>query len=209
MTFGDSLIVDSLRPFGIAASAELCAKVRAYAELLLRWNQKINLTAITEPREILERHFGESMFGAQAIPAGARKVVDVGSGAGFPGLAVKLVRPELELLLIEPNKKKAAFLAEVCRTIQAEYVMILSVPFESVRYEADLTSVVMTRAFHPSKQFLRWSHERLSADGIVLLWIGREDVGAITKHIEFEWHTPQQIPLSRDRVLLAGSKRLP
>jgi len=81
---------------------------------LLRWNEKLNLTAIRDPLEILYRHFCESMFAAGAIPVDKGRLADIGSGPGFPGIPLKIARPELELCLVESNIKKGTFLAEVC-----------------------------------------------------------------------------------------------
>src|SRR5437868_12076712 len=77
--------------------------IRTYIELLLKWNSKLNLTAIRDPEEIVTRHFGESLFAArQLFPSGDshKAVIDVGSGAGFPGLPFKLWSPSIEITLI-------------------------------------------------------------------------------------------------------------
>ncbi|HWQ03191.1 MAG TPA: 16S rRNA (guanine(527)-N(7))-methyltransferase RsmG, partial [Candidatus Nitrosotenuis sp.] len=97
-----------------------------YLELLFNWNRKINLTAVKTPVQAITRHFGESIFAATLLPMNRGVLVDVGSGAGFPGLALKLACPQLEVNLLEPSLKKCAFLAEVTRTLQLEGVQILS-----------------------------------------------------------------------------------
>src|SRR5947208_1608074 len=84
--------------------------IRIYIELLLKWNSKLNLTAIRDPEEIVSRHFGESLFAArQLFPAADshESVIDVGSGAGFPGLPLKLWSQNIDLTLIESNQRKA------------------------------------------------------------------------------------------------------
>ena len=93
-------------------------QIAAYIELLLRWNRRMNLTAVRQPERIVTRHFGESLFlaGHVGLTRGW-KVVDVGSGAGFPGLPLKIYAPEIALTLIESNNKKATFLREVVRTL--------------------------------------------------------------------------------------------
>src|ERR1700746_790192 len=85
-------------------------QIQQYTRLLLAWNDKVNLTAIRDPLEILYRHFCESMYGVPVLPVENCRLADVGSGAGFPGLALKILRPDLELFLVESNIKKATFI---------------------------------------------------------------------------------------------------
>src|SRR5439155_25697458 len=87
-------------------------QIQQYTRLLLAWNDKVNLTAIRDPLEILYRHFCESMYGVTVLPVEKCRLADVGSGAGFPGLPLKIMRPDLDVFLIESNIKKATFLAE-------------------------------------------------------------------------------------------------
>src|SRR6201997_3684790 len=88
-------------------------QIQQYTRILLAWNDKVNLTAIRDPLEILYRHFCESMFGASLLPVENCRLADVGTGGGFPGLPLKILRPDLDLYLVESNIKKATFLAEV------------------------------------------------------------------------------------------------
>lgn len=113
------------KAYGIKLRAGQADKFQRYMELLVEWNEKLNLTAITEPAEIVEKHFLDSLtvLGACKIKEGAR-LVDVGTGAGFPGLALKIVRPDIRLTLLDGANKRLNFLGEVCREldIQAERV---------------------------------------------------------------------------------------
>ncbi len=95
---------------------ELYAQLSSYLDLLLKWNARTNLTAIREPEEIVRRHFGESLFAGRHIPAGTT-LLDFGSGAGFPGLPIQLLWPELTVTLAESQNKKSTFLREVVRTL--------------------------------------------------------------------------------------------
>src|SRR3984957_19909902 len=105
-------IASNLREYGVAATSALCLAIQKYISVLLRWNEKISLTTITDPLDIVRFHFGESMFGASAVPMKEGRLADVGTGAGFPGLPLKLLLPSLDLLLIESSAKKASFLSE-------------------------------------------------------------------------------------------------
>src|SRR5215468_9629830 len=106
---------------------QLIAQLQTYLDLLLRWNARVNLTAIRDPEQIVTRHFGESLFAARVLrDAGAfdrateasPTLSDIGSGAGFPGIPIKLVEPQIPLTLIESQNKKATFLREVIRALE-------------------------------------------------------------------------------------------
>jgi len=117
-------MVELLGPYAKVSEA-LASQLGVYLELLLKWNARTNLTAIREPEEIVRRHFGESLFAAQHLgehldkhPGGeGATLLDLGSGAGFPGLPIQLARPELRVTLAESQNKKAAFLREAVRTL--------------------------------------------------------------------------------------------
>ncbi len=98
-------------PFAALGAAQAEALWRHY-ELMARWNARINLTRVVELEAAVRNHYAESLFVAGQIPAGARTVLDVGSGAGFPGFVVAVARPELRVTLLESDQRKAAFLRE-------------------------------------------------------------------------------------------------
>jgi 16S rRNA (guanine527-N7)-methyltransferase len=94
----------------------ICGQLATYLDLILKWNAKLNLTAIRTPEEVVRRHFGESLFaGAHLGPCST--LLDFGSGAGFPGIPIRLLRPEVAVTLAESQGKKAAFLREAVRTL--------------------------------------------------------------------------------------------
>jgi len=95
---------------------DVYGKLVTYLELILRWNSRMNLTAIREPEEIVRRHFGESLF-VSGFLGGITTLLDFGSGAGFPGVPIQIARPDLQVTLAESQGKKAAFLREVVREL--------------------------------------------------------------------------------------------
>src|ERR1700732_3192820 len=105
----------ALAEFHLGVNEQQVLQIQQYMGLLLKWNEAVNLTAIRDPLEILYRHFCESMFAASVVSLDNGRLADVGSGGGFPGLPLKIVRPELGLFLVESNVKKATFLAEAVR----------------------------------------------------------------------------------------------
>ena len=143
--------------------------------LLLKWNKSISLTSIMDPAEIVARHFGESMYASKLLPVENCRLADVGTGAGFPGLALKIACPGIHLTLIESNKKKCAFLSEVVRTLEFRDVEIRPERFEEIRPEALLQDIITCRAVGEFKQLLRWSAKALARRGHLVLWVGAED----------------------------------
>src|ERR1700730_14846413 len=123
----DEQISSALSGFQVQLSSEQITKVREYVRLLLKWNQSISLTSVRDPMEIVARHFGESMFLSCLIPVEKCRLADLGTGAGFPGLALKIARPTLQVTLIESNKKKCAFLSEVVRALEIKHLEVLPV----------------------------------------------------------------------------------
>jgi 16S rRNA (guanine527-N7)-methyltransferase len=122
-TLSEDRIAQLIAPYleGAPAPHGLTTQLSIYLDLLLKWNAKTNLTAIREPEEIVRRHFGESLFAG--IHLGQRlspdaTLLDFGSGAGFPGLPIQLLHPNLRVTLAESQGKKASFLREAVRTLQ-------------------------------------------------------------------------------------------
>ena len=113
----EEIIRRALRDFQITLSDEQVSYIQRYTRILQHWNEKLNLTAIKDPLEILHRHFCESMYAIVAVPINSGRLADIGSGPGFPGLPLKILRPELQLVLVESNIKKGTFLAEVIREL--------------------------------------------------------------------------------------------
>src|ERR1035441_89769 len=158
----DEQIIASLSPFGVHPSMEQISKIRDYICILLKWNNLVSLTSIVDPVEIVARHFGESMYASSLIPVENGRLADVGSGAGFPGLALKILYQHLQVILIESNKKKCAFLSEVVRSLGLVGVEVSPMPFEEVRAEAGFANFVTSRAIGGFPQILRWSRHALS-----------------------------------------------
>lgn len=118
-TLSESAIATLLVPYLPAQPASppnLYAQLSIYLDLLLKWNARTNLTAIRDPEEIVRRHFGESLFAAQHLTP-CETLLDLGSGAGFPGLPIALFCPQIQVTLAESQNKKATFLREVTRTL--------------------------------------------------------------------------------------------
>ncbi len=205
MDLSDQRIRAALAPFGVQVSVAQLIAIREYVSLLLLWNQKFNLTSVKDPLEILGRHFGESQFAAKAVPIDTGRLADVGSGAGFPGLALKIVCPGLEVVLIERSGRKAAFLTEVKRRLLLSGVDVRRQSFEDLSVAADTFDFVTARAIGQPRRLVRWSQGVLTNGGKLILWLGGEDAIEISSIPGWAWRDPIPIPKSVRRVLLIGT----
>jgi 16S rRNA (guanine527-N7)-methyltransferase len=195
----------ALGEFQVTVNHLQVAQIQQYMKMLLAWNDKVNLTAIREPLEILYRHFCESMFAVSAVPLQKGRLADVGSGGGFPGLPLKILQPDLEVFLVESNVKKATFLAEVVRDLQLTNTRVLVSRYEELSEEVAPLDVVCSRAVGEFAPFLAWAgSERVGAKRAVL-WVGGRDLEEIQKIAGWTWREPIAIPQSLRRFLLVGS----
>ena len=199
----------ALAQFGLAANEQQVVYIQQYMQLLLAWNDKINLTAIRDPLEILNRHFCECMYAAQAIPVENGRLADVGSGAGFPGIPLKIIRPDLQVFLVESNMKKATFLAEVLRNIELPETKVLVSRYEDLGEELAPLDFVCSRAVGEFAPFLDWAASETVAAKQVILWISGRDMDAVRKIKTWVWREPIAVPQSLRRYLLVGTRNRP
>jgi 16S rRNA (guanine527-N7)-methyltransferase len=209
LSLSNSEISNALVRYGVSADDPLCDGIRAYISLLLRWNERISLTTVTEPAEILRFHFGESFFATSAVPIQFGRLADVGSGAGFPGIPLAMLAPELQVSLIESNFKKSTFLSEVVRSLNLERVAVFRLRMEAVRTGPDKFDFVTARAVGSFEDLLSWSSRSLAEAGKLVLWVGGEDAARISAMSRWSWRDPIRIPDSKNRFLLVGSPKRP
>jgi 16S rRNA (guanine527-N7)-methyltransferase len=138
-----SLLALEFSPYGILTGDQLILLEQHY-QLLLRWNQKMNLTRITSLVDAVRYHYCESLYLAQSLPKSALRIVDIGSGAGFPGVPVAIYRPDCEVHLVESHQRKAVFLNEATRNLPG--TRILPVRAEDVTETYDW---MISRAVRP------------------------------------------------------------
>jgi 16S rRNA (guanine527-N7)-methyltransferase len=210
-----SNIREGLQPFLAAPlSASQLRHISMYIDSLLRWNARVNLTSVRQPQQILARHFGESMFAAQELfrtgandrrPTTEDNLVDLGSGAGFPGLPIKICYPELRVTLIESNQKKATFLREVVRGLALTNVDVFCGRAEG--YAGDRAAVVTLRAVERFDEVLPVAASLVAPAGRLALLIGAAQGDRVPRLApNFAWAEPLLIPLSSNRVLLVGNR---
>jgi 16S rRNA (guanine527-N7)-methyltransferase len=197
--------------------------ISIYIDLLLRWNARINLTAIRQPEHIVTRHFGESLFAARHLfpraararsPAGASpahpdalapalRVIDVGSGAGFPGLPIKIWAPDIALTLIESTQKKATFLRELSRKVTLTNINVFSGRAED--YPKPGAEVVTLRAVERFDIAIPIAASLVAPAGRLALLVGEAQVArTLDLTPEFAWRPAVNLPLSTSRRLMIG-----
>src|SRR4029077_20279182 len=132
------------------------ASLAKYLEMLKKWNQTIPLTSIQDDTEVVARHFGESSLAGSLLPMNRGRLADVGSGAGFPGLPLKIAFPELQVTLLEPNLKKCAFLREVQSTLGLSNVEVVRSRYEDFHAAPGPFDFICSRALGGYKRLLLW-----------------------------------------------------
>jgi 16S rRNA (guanine527-N7)-methyltransferase len=218
-------------PAEVALSPKQLRSISIYVELLLRWNTRVNLTAVRDADGIVTRHFGESLFlAAYLLPASLtdsetqeprrQHALDLGSGAGFPGLPLKIYASDLRLTLVESNHKKAAFQAEVIRALQLSDACVYPGRLEAGLVKGagpvvasgiappNLVTMRAVERFESALQtaaaLVRYGSAQLGRGKLALL-IGRTQAEQVPgRSQDFSWETPILVPQSRERVLLVG-----
>jgi 16S rRNA (guanine527-N7)-methyltransferase len=207
-----ALSVDTIRRslgrFQVQVNDRQVALIQQYMKILARWNEKLNLTAIRDPLEVLHRHFCESMFAATAVPVDSGRLADIGTGAGFPGIPMKIIRPELELFLVESNIKRGTFLAEVLRDLDLPNAKVLISRYEELGEELAPLDYVCARAVGDYGPFLKWAASAQLSASRLLLWVGGRDLDEMRKSTDWEWQEPISVPESLRRYILVGVKKV-
>jgi 16S rRNA (guanine527-N7)-methyltransferase len=240
LRLGEACPEGSRREPAVLSPAQL-DHISTYIDILLRWNARINLTAIRDPEEIVTRHFGESLFAARHLfpeenhrednnreghdfrradansneegralaPKGSKatatriRVADLGSGAGFPGIPIKLWAPDITMTLIESNHRKAAFLREVARALTLTDINIQNTRAENVH---ETFNLVTLRAVERFTSVLPIATRLLAPDGRLALLIASPQVDSALSTLPLiNWQDPVSIPESTSRVLLVGA----
>ncbi len=186
--------------------AELANRFADYCSLVLRWNARVNLTAIRDEEGILSRHFVESIACARALPPGISTLLDFGSGAGFPGIPISLCRPEITVTLAESQGKKAAFLQEAVR------VTGVSAKVHSGRAETLRTcfNCVSLRAVDRMELAVQAASQLVCPGGWLVLMTTIGDVQKLESvaGTDFHWSGGVDLPGGQDRVLALGQRKL-
>lgn len=185
-------------------SGEVPARILTYIDTLQRWNSRTNLTALRDPEQIVLRHFGESLFAAVQLlsPETSATHIDIGSGAGFPGLAMNLVRPGLQTTLVESQNKKVTFLREIIRALKLTGVDVVHGRAEQLGRTAEL---VTFRAVEKFEAILPIASSLTLVEGRVAALIGSAQLDTAKRLLPGTWEE-LLVPESQERVLAVWTK---
>jgi 16S rRNA (guanine527-N7)-methyltransferase len=167
---------------GIRLDGEQLKLLGRHVDLLLKWNKSINLTSITDPDEVLEKHVLDSLAVVPILPAGS--LLDAGTGGGFPGIPVAIARPELEVALVDSVQKKVAFLKSALAELRLPKVKAYAVRLQGnpSREELPRVHAAVSRAFASPEEWLRLAQQYVLPGGVAICMLGPAD--EIPPHLE-------------------------
>lgn len=166
------LLKEGLSELGLIPAEEQINAFMIYLSELKRWNKAYNLTGINKDEDIVIKHFLDSLLYLKAMPTGELMVADVGSGAGFPGIPVKIIRPEIHMYLIEPTGKKCLFLRNIIRQLDLKKTEVIEKRIEEIKTDKEFASpvdIAVTRALFDIKEFIKQASHIVKKGGIIIL----------------------------------------
>jgi len=168
-------IEEGAAAMGLNLSPEQLKLLGRHVDLLLKWNKSINLTSITDPDEIVEKHVLDSLAVVPVLPSGS--LLDAGSGAGFPGIPVAIARPELQVSLVDSVHKKVAFLKSALAELRLPNVKAYAVRLEGnpSREELPRVHAAVARAYSAARDWLRLAEQYVLPGGVAICMLGPSD----------------------------------
>lgn len=211
-----SMLQEGAKTLGVPMTAQACGKFMDYLRELKAWNAKMNLTAIEADEEIITRHFLDSItpFG---LLKGATRLLDAGAGAGFPGIPIKIIRPDMRVTLLDAVTKKVFFMRHIIRTLDiGPDIEAVAARLEDKavvkRYEVAFDAVI-SRAFTSLPAFLEMSLPYLAPGGVIIAMKGpkaEEEMAKLAGHITgltFEGVHEVEVPFANRRTALVVFRR--
>ncbi|MGY1489140.1 16S rRNA (guanine(527)-N(7))-methyltransferase RsmG [Methylobacillus pratensis] len=159
-----------IRQLGLELSAEAVEKLLAYLALLAKWNKVHNLTAVRNPEEMVTLHLLDSLSVLPHVPPG--RLLDVGSGAGLPGIVLAICRPDLQVTTIDAVQKKASFMRQAKAELQIDNLQVVAGRVEQLKPEAPFDTVI-SRAFSEIALFVKLTKHLIAEDGLWLAMKGQ------------------------------------
>ena len=168
-------IEEGAAEIGVRLTPDQLKQLGRHVDLMLKWNKSINLTAITDPDEVVEKHVLDSLAVVPVLPSGS--LLDAGTGAGFPGIPLAIVRPELEVALVDSVQKKVAFLKNTLAELRLPKVKAYAVRLEGNPSKEELPRVhaAVARAFSSPEEWLRLAQHYVLPGGVAICMLGPSD----------------------------------
>jgi 16S rRNA (guanine527-N7)-methyltransferase len=168
-------IEEGAEQMGIRLAPEQLKQLGRHVDLMLKWNKSINLTAITDPDEVAEKHVLDSLAVVPVLPSGS--LLDAGTGAGFPGIPAAIARPDLEVVLVDSVQKKVAFLKSALAELRLPKARAYSVRLEGNPSKEDLPRVhaAVARAYATVQDWLHLAQHYVLPGGVAICMLGPAD----------------------------------
>lgn len=198
-----AILKEGLLSLGITPSDNRVRFFSVYLAEIKKWNKACNLTGIQSDQDIIIKHFLDSILYLKPMPNGVLRIADVGSGAGFPGIPIKIVRPGLKMFLIEPSGKKAAFLRHMIKLLQLEGIEVIEKRIEKIQLPSELgtpVDIALTRALYAVEEFVRKAAHVVKPDGLFILSKGPKVRGELERARNLEYKL-LEIPLPQTNVM--------
>ena len=171
------MIISGARGMGIHVTDDQMGHMFRFAQMLLEWNRRVNLTAITDPEEVAVKHFLDSMAALPYIPENGR-LLDIGSGGGFPGLVLAIFRPSLSITSIDSVRKKISFQRQLIRTLGLTSARAIHARAESLTGKTEPYDIIVSRALGSLEMFVSLALPLISEEGELIAYKGIIDEGA-------------------------------
>jgi len=196
-----------LSPYGVSLGSTQLGQILAYLSLLARWNQHVNLVSAASGEVWVRRHFAESLYLSCHMSLEGR-MVDIGSGGGFPALPLKIAFPGLSMTLLEPTGKKRAFLKEVCRVCELDDVDVRPERIDKFDPDARKFSIATCRAVGHFQELIPRILEFLDEGGRIFLWVtARQELDIVSASGDVAWNEPVRIPGTEHRLIWLGTRK--
>jgi len=197
-----------LRECGFEVPSDLVQRVVQYISLLQKWGSRINLTGLKSLSDVVRTHFAESFLASRLLDAADNPILDIGSGAGFPGMAMKLYRANLTTYLLEPRKKRASFLSAVRRELGLSKVIVINKVLEECE-QSDFAeghpALLTVRAVGDIKELIHRGLKLSQPGSRVLLFSTSGKLREIRGQLpQITWEPAIPIPWSRERAIVLG-----
>ncbi len=190
------ILIEGLSALNIEPADTTVEQYMIFLTELKKWNQVYNLTAITKDKDIIIKHFLDSLLYLKFIPSGSWNICDIGSGAGFPGLPIAIVRRDLNITLLEPTKKKSSFLRHIIKTLALEKVQIIESRAEDIK--GITFDIALSRALFSISELIKKAWHLVKENGFFIMNKGpglKDEIKNIPIDINFEV-IPTSLPLS-------------
>jgi len=167
MKDASQLLRNGLEDLGFEYTEEQIEDFLIYLSELKKWNKAYNLTALKTDEDIIIKHFLDSLLFGKVMPPDIQSIADIGSGAGFPGIPIKIINPKLKMFLIEPVQKKALFLRHICTKLKLDNIEVIDKRIEEI--ENLKVDAAVTRALFSVRDFIDKAGGILNKGGVLIL----------------------------------------